>query len=207
MEVDQTNSDALGLEWVFGFSQDLAHGVISLAGGAHLATGKSPIFYPAGHTGVLYDPSNRKQTLLRGHKDPISAVGVSADKRWIVTGDSGPESILIVWDSLCGEPVRTIQNPHGQNGILSIDISADSTYITTISTAIKDERSSSIDALLSSDFNNPYNHHQNNNNSSSHEEDNGEDEIENIYTNTPTGKNGNISEDNHNNSNNDSNTK
>lgn len=39
--------------------------------------------------------------------------------------------MLIVWDSLSGTPVRTYLNPH-PNGVKTIDISADNTYLATL---------------------------------------------------------------------------
>lgn len=52
-------------------------------------------------------------------------------KRWVVTADSGDDSMLIVWDSYSGIPVRTYLNPH-PNGVLKVDISADDMYIATL---------------------------------------------------------------------------
>ena len=46
----------------------------------------------------------------------ITATACSDDKRWIVTADCGDDSMLIVWDSYSGIPVRTFLNPH-PNGI------------------------------------------------------------------------------------------
>ena len=41
-----------------------------------------------------------------------------------VTADSGEDSMLIVWDSLSGTPVRTFLNPH-PDGIRCLDLSMD----------------------------------------------------------------------------------
>ena len=32
--------------------------------------------------------------------------------RWIVTADTGPDSMLVVWEREYGSPVRTVFNPH-----------------------------------------------------------------------------------------------
>jgi WD40 repeat protein len=61
----------------------------------------------------------------------ISCCAVSQDKRWIVTSDQGEDSILVVWDSLTGAPVKTIFNPHPA-GVIALDISSDSMFVITL---------------------------------------------------------------------------
>lgn len=48
-----------------------------------------------------------------------------------MTADSGDDSMLVVWDSFSGTPVRTFLNPH-PNGICTLDLSADDKYIATL---------------------------------------------------------------------------
>ncbi len=60
------------------------------------------IFYVSSHVGVLLDISANTQTLLQGHAHSIVATAVSANKRWIVSADIGPNNTLIVWDSYTG---------------------------------------------------------------------------------------------------------
>lgn len=57
---------------------------------------------------------------------------MSLDKKWVVTADSGLDSILVVWDSITGVPIKTFFNPH-PDGILNVDISPDSLYLVTLS--------------------------------------------------------------------------
>ena len=45
--------------------------------------------------------------------NPITCCCVSEDKRWIATADSGPDSMIVVWDSLNGTPIKTIFNVRG----------------------------------------------------------------------------------------------
>jgi WD40 repeat protein len=92
---------------------------------------RSEIFYTAAHSGVLYDYTNKSQKLLQGHCNQITATACSDDKRWIVTADSGDDSMLIVWDSFTGIPVRTFLNPH-PNGIKCLDLSMDNQYLVTL---------------------------------------------------------------------------
>lgn len=55
----------------------------------------------------------------------------SDNKRWVVTADSGEDSMLVVWDSTTGTPVRTYLDPH-PNGVAFMDLSRDNQYIVTL---------------------------------------------------------------------------
>ncbi len=57
---------------------------------------------------------------------------MSTNKRWIVTADSGPDSMIIVWDSYKGIPVKSIFQPH-PNGVQDMDLSVDAMYLVTLS--------------------------------------------------------------------------
>ena len=92
---------------------------------------RSEIFYTSSHTGVIYNYEKKTQRLLQGHCNQITATACSDDKRWLVTADTGEDSMLVVWDSLHGVPVRTFIDPH-PNGVLCMDLSSDNQYIVTI---------------------------------------------------------------------------
>jgi len=109
-----------------GFNKDIDQGVHNLTNDT-----RHEIFYSAAHSGVIYDYANKTQKLLQGHCNQITATACSDDKRWIVTADSGEDSMLIVWDSISATPVRTFLNPH-PNGIKCLDLSADNQYLVTI---------------------------------------------------------------------------
>jgi len=93
---------------------------------------KKAIFLISSHSGVIYDYENRTQVILQGHCNCITCCAVSKDKRWIVTADSGDDSILVIWDALTGAPVKTLFLPH-KKGIISLDISEDALFICTLS--------------------------------------------------------------------------
>lgn len=59
---------------------------------------------------------------------------IAADKlgRWLVTADSGPDNIVIVWDAQQFAPCRTIFAPHGILDISKVAISADAKYLVTL---------------------------------------------------------------------------
>lgn len=124
--------NALRLAWSFGFQKDLVNGVHNLSTPARRA-----VFYPAAHTGVIYDFARRQQRLLQGHCHPISCCAVSEDKRWIVTADRGAEAMLVVWDSATGHPIKTIFQPHPL-GVEALDISPDALFIVTLSAVARE---------------------------------------------------------------------
>lgn len=68
----------------------------------------------------------------QGHCNPICAVAVSHNKKWVVTADAGQDSMMVVWDTASGTPIKSIFNPHS-NGVLAMDISADALFIVTLS--------------------------------------------------------------------------
>ncbi|TMW56015.1 hypothetical protein Poli38472_008663 [Pythium oligandrum] len=132
---NQSNSNALRLSWTFGFNKDLVNGVHNLT-----TESRRAIFYSAAHTGVIYDYANREQKLLQGHCHPITCCVVSEDKRWIVTADRGHESMIVVWDALTGNPIKTIFQPHPY-GVQAIDISPDALFFVTLSATNPNETS------------------------------------------------------------------
>eukprot|EP00452_MALV-II_sp_L67-6_P000224 gene224-202_t len=119
------SNPALALHWSLGYNKDVVGGVHSLNG--------SELFYTAAHTGVIYDFNTGQQRLLQGHINPICAVCVSEDKQWIVTADSGEDSMLVVWDRHSGTPLKILFNGY-KNGVHALDMTADSKYMVTLST-------------------------------------------------------------------------
>eukprot|EP00762_Andalucia_godoyi_P000781 ANDGO_03811.mRNA.1 putative WD repeat-containing protein alr3466 len=124
-------SDALKLSYAYGFNRNLPVPVINLCDG-----NRRCIFYASGHTGVIFDYVSGHQLLLRGHKNAISCIASSLDRRYLVSVDSGADSMVIVWDSKTGAAVRMIENPHGKDrGVVAVDISHDAMVIATLSAA------------------------------------------------------------------------
>ncbi|CAE7264886.1 CFAP251 [Symbiodinium natans] len=93
------------------------------------------MFYAAAHTGVIFDYNTGVQRLLQGHVNPISATAVSKDKKWIVTADTGPDSMMVVWERESGTPVKTFFNPHPY-GVHALDIAPKLQYLVTLSAPI-----------------------------------------------------------------------
>eukprot|EP00931_Biecheleriopsis_adriatica_P087095 TRINITY_DN61614_c0_g1_i1.p1 TRINITY_DN61614_c0_g1~~TRINITY_DN61614_c0_g1_i1.p1 ORF type:complete len:974 (-),score=211.56 TRINITY_DN61614_c0_g1_i1:77-2998(-) len=118
---------ALTLNWTLGINKDVVGGVHNLSD-----ADSSDMFYAAAHTGVIFDYNTGVQRLLQGHVNPISATAVSKDKKWIVTADTGPDSMMVVWERESGTPVKTFFNPHPY-GVHALDIAPKLQYLVTLS--------------------------------------------------------------------------
>lgn len=123
-------NNALRKKWAFGFQNRMINGVQNLSD-----RGRNAIFYISSNSGVIYDFENRTQTILQGHRDIIRCCAVSKDKNFIVTCDSGEETIIVIWDSHSGAPIRTITSPNTVR-IDAVDISDDSLFIVTLGTNV-----------------------------------------------------------------------
>lgn len=113
---DADVAQALSLQWSYSFSRDVPGGVVYLANGDD-----DRVAYASAHTLVIYDQKDHSQKLLQGHKNPITALVASPDKRLVITVDRGEDSMMIVWDPVEGEPLRTLHEPH-PGGVLALDI-------------------------------------------------------------------------------------
>ncbi|XP_065682743.1 cilia- and flagella-associated protein 251 isoform X1 [Hydra vulgaris] len=120
-------STVLNLSWAFGINKNIP--AINLS-----SDNKKIIFYAVAHTGILYDLVHNVQVLYQGHQNSISAICVSVDKKWLVTADIGPNSLLIVWDTFKRIPVRTIFNVD-TGGVSFCVISSDAKYIAVLSSS------------------------------------------------------------------------
>ncbi|XP_021113198.1 cilia- and flagella-associated protein 251 isoform X4 [Heterocephalus glaber] len=119
----------LALSWLFGWNSSLPVFYIR-------ERSQRVLLYVCGHTAVIYNVPRNTQHHLQGHRNVISCLCVSEDRRWIATADKGPGCLIIIWDSFTGIPVHTIFDscPQG-NGIRAIAISHDAKYLATVSDA------------------------------------------------------------------------
>ncbi|XP_063050835.1 cilia- and flagella-associated protein 251 [Engraulis encrasicolus] len=120
-----TRSTPLSLDWAFGFNSRLP--VFCLQDDERLV-----IVYVCAHVAVIYDSTANTQHLLQGHCSPISCACVSEDRRWLVTADRGQESLVIIWDTYTGIPVRTMFDCHREGGTVALALSHDSKHLVTV---------------------------------------------------------------------------
>lgn len=59
-------------------------------------------------------------------------LATDAQGKWLVTGDSGPENIIIIWDSSDLFPQKTLFSPHGSSKLAKISLSEDAKYLMTL---------------------------------------------------------------------------
>ncbi|XP_072944210.1 cilia- and flagella-associated protein 251-like [Epargyreus clarus] len=113
------------IRWIYGYNPKV--GVINLN-----AEGTTTAFYAASNCGVLYNWTANHMRILQGHRHMVTCIAKDKEGRWLVTADSGPENILIIWDSSDYFPVRTIYTPHGSVRLSKVALSADAKYLLTL---------------------------------------------------------------------------
>ncbi|KAL6765212.1 WD40-repeat-containing domain protein [Haematococcus lacustris] len=122
------DTPALNLSWVFGNSCPAVQGnVVNLSDGF-----TDRVCYASAHTGVIFDSRTRRQLFLQGHCNSISCIAALEDHSIIITADIGQQSLLVLWDSSTGNPVKSVAQPHA-NGIMAMDISPGGAWLATVS--------------------------------------------------------------------------
>ncbi|KAH9503910.1 Cilia- and flagella-associated protein 251 [Bulinus truncatus] len=122
----QMSSSALNIVWSFGLNRNVP--VLNLSDGVRQA-----IMYSCAHVGIMYDYKNNKQHILQAHLNPITCSAVSQDKRWLVTGDVGPDAMVNIWDTYTGTPIQTMFDPNPKGGVVAVALTPDSRYLATLS--------------------------------------------------------------------------
>ena len=104
---EEKNEDgrALQLKFSIGYNSSMTNAVHNLTIDRNGKYTKE-IFYPAAHTGVIYNYETGESKLLQGHCNQITAVSTiydaENDKRLIVTADSGKNAAILIWDADTG---------------------------------------------------------------------------------------------------------
>ncbi|KAL4223798.1 Cilia- and flagella-associated protein 251 [Mactra antiquata] len=124
------SNTALNIIWSFGLNRNVP--VLNLTDNT-----RKVIMYSCAHVGILYDFNSNRQHILQGHSNPITCTCVSEDKRWLVTGDKGKDSMVIVWDTYTGVPIQTIFDTTGsdEGGVVAVGMTPDARYLATLSAA------------------------------------------------------------------------
>ncbi|KAH9599632.1 WD40 repeat [Trypanosoma melophagium] len=155
--------ESLALEWAFGLHKDFKSVIHNLS----TSPTDRVVFYTIGHVGVIYDAVQNTQRHLMGHRHTIIASACSRNRRFIVTADAGNSgsdngispnenvngndnggrgeesysydtSVMIVWDTQTGMPVRTI--PTGKyGGVVACAMSLDAMYVATLNRRVPQE--------------------------------------------------------------------
>ncbi|XP_045445689.1 cilia- and flagella-associated protein 251-like [Melitaea cinxia] len=113
------------IRWIHGYNAKV--GVINLNN-----QGSTVAFYAAGNCGVLYNWTSNSMMILQGHKHVVTALSSDSAGKWLVTADSGPENVIIIWDSSDYFPQKTIFNPHRNVKLAKLSMSADAKYLLTL---------------------------------------------------------------------------
>lgn len=71
---------------------------------------------------------------MQGHCNAIVCMGVTEDRSTIITSDVGNESLLVLWDSQTGVPIKSIPRPHA-HGVIAMDIAPGGEWLATIGAA------------------------------------------------------------------------
>ncbi|XP_076435189.1 cilia- and flagella-associated protein 251-like isoform X2 [Babylonia areolata] len=57
---------------------------------------------------------------------------LSEDKRWLLTGDKGPNGAVIAWDTYTGVPIRTLYDPNPDGGFELVTLNRSGRYLATL---------------------------------------------------------------------------
>ena len=90
------------------------------------------VCYIAAHTAVIFDCEARTQVVLQGHCNPITCLVATEDRSVVATADTGPDSMIVLWNVATGQPMHTIPSAH-PNGVAAMDLTPDGTSIVTVS--------------------------------------------------------------------------
>ncbi|KAG6448660.1 cilia- and flagella-associated protein 251 isoform X2 [Manduca sexta] len=113
------------IRWIHGYNPKV--GVINLND-----RGTTTAFYAAANCAVLYNWTTNQMRILQGHRHTITAIASDSTGKWLVTADSGPENILIIWDSTDYFPQKTLFSPHGDVKVAGVTLSPDAKYLLTL---------------------------------------------------------------------------
>jgi len=95
------------------------------------------LIYPAAAVGVNMDVTTLKQrfmgagdiTSVKGHTDDIMALGVSPDRKWVITGSLGAQPDIILWSGETMEIKNRTKLGRNTRAVSTIRFSKDGKYI------------------------------------------------------------------------------
>ncbi|CAH0718741.1 unnamed protein product, partial [Brenthis ino] len=113
------------IRWIYGYNPKVS--VINLNN-----EGSTTAFYAAGNCGVLFNWTTNNMMVLQGHKHVVTCIASDGLGKWLVTADSGPENVIIIWDSSDYFPQNTLFNPHKHVKLANLILSSDAKYLLTL---------------------------------------------------------------------------
>ncbi|KAG5322215.1 CF251 protein, partial [Pseudoatta argentina] len=120
------------LQWSFGLNPEVP--VINL-------TTENRMLLACSHIAIIYNYSSKKMLPLLGHlqiilknpiRNPVKMLSTSRDGKWLLTADSGKDSVVMIWDTEQGISVCTLFNPHNSEDITIAAISPDAKQVVTV---------------------------------------------------------------------------
>ncbi|KYN30405.1 WD repeat-containing protein 66 [Trachymyrmex septentrionalis] len=113
------------LKWSFGLNPEVP--IINLT-----TTNRTLLAYACSHIAIIYDYDLKKMLPLLSHRNPIKMLSTSRDGKWLLTADSGKDSVVVIWDTEQGVSVCTLFNPHNSEDITVAAISPNAKQIVTV---------------------------------------------------------------------------
>lgn len=79
----------------------------------------------------VQDVNDNSQRFLRGHAHAVTALHCTADKRVILSADSGPDSRLLAWSAEALTQLWALPRPH-THGVVAMDVLPDGSRLATL---------------------------------------------------------------------------
>ena len=93
--------------------------------------------YAAAHMVVIRNHGDTHQTVLQGHRQPISCLNTSADRSVIATADIGPNSLMVLWDAKTATPFWSVSKPQPY-GIVAMHLTPNGRQLVAMSALAPD---------------------------------------------------------------------
>ena len=88
--------------------------------------------YAASHMVIISGHHDPHQTTLQGHCQPVSCLATSVDRSVIVSADSGPDSLMVLWDVKTATPFWSVSKPHPY-GVVAMQLFPDARQLVALS--------------------------------------------------------------------------
>ena len=95
------------------------------------------VCYAAAHMVIIRSHGDTHQTVLQGHRQPISCLTTSADRSVIATADIGPDSLMVLWDAKTATPFWSVSKPQPY-GIVAMHLTPNGRQLVAMSALAPD---------------------------------------------------------------------